>query len=112
MNEKQGDPGQEFEDQMRAADALIESLEAEVGDLRRDLERAGAALRASRQDVTARGQTLEELEQSEKARVAAEEEVRSLWAELSELRQSSADEQLRLRNEHIANMAALREDLE
>ncbi|MCA1730331.1 MAG: hypothetical protein LC751_13240 [Actinobacteria bacterium] len=112
MNEKQRDPAQEFEDQMRAADALIESLESEVTDLRRDLERASAALRASREEVSGQGQALEDLEASEKARVTAEEEIQSLWAELNELRQRTADEQLRLRNEHIARMAALREDLE
>src|SRR5436309_1575506 len=83
--------------------ALIEGLESEVTDLRRDLERASAALRASREEVAGRGQALEDLEASEKARVAAEEEVQSLWAELNELRQRSADEQLRLRNEHVAS---------
>lgn len=111
MSEQHRDPVRELEDQMRAADALIESLEAEVVDLRRDLERASAALRTSREEVAVRGQALEDLEESERARTAAEEEVRTLQAELNELRQHSADEQIRLRNEHTASTAALREKL-
>ena len=40
------------------------------------------------------------------------EEARALQEELLDLRQRSADEQLHLRNRHIAEMAALREELE
>ncbi len=112
MSEEYRDPVHQLEDQMKAADALIESLEGEVAGLRQDLERAGAALRASREEMSARGQALEDLDQSEQARTAAGEEVSALRAELAEQRQRSADEQLRLRNEHIAATAALRAQLE
>ena len=112
MSEEYRDPTKELEDQMRAADELIKSLEVEVEDLRRDLERASGALRAAREEVTTRGQALEDLEESEHARATATEEARALREELIELRQQSADLQLRLRNQHIAEMAALREELE
>ena len=62
---------------MRAADELIRSLEEEVVELRRDLDQAGAALRASREEVAARGQAVEGFEESERSRVAAEEEARA-----------------------------------
>lgn len=109
MSEEYRDPTKELEDQMRAADELIKSLEVEVEDLRRDLEQASEALRAAREEVTTRGQDLEE---SERARTTATEEAQALREELVELRRQSADEQLRLRNEHIAEMAALREEFE
>ena len=112
MSEEYRDPTKELEDQMRAADELIKSLEVEVEDLRRDLERASGALRAAREEVRTRGQALENLEESEHARATATEEARALQEELIELRQQSADEQLRLRNQHIAEMATLREELE
>jgi hypothetical protein len=112
MSEEYRDPTKELEDQMRAADELIKSLEVEVEDLRRDLEQASGALRAARKEVTTRGQALEDLEESEQARASAAEEAQVLREDLTELRQRSADEQLRLRNQHIAEMAALREELE
>ena len=111
MSEEYRDP-KELEDQMRAADELIKSLEVEVEDLRRDLERAGGALRTAREEVTTRGQALEDLEESERARTTATEEARAYQEELVELRQQSADGQLRLRNQHIVEMAALREEFE
>lgn len=80
---------------MRAADELIKSLEVEVEDLRRDLERAGGALRAAREEVVTRGQALEDLEESESSRAAAMEEARALQEELLDLRQRSADSTLR-----------------
>lgn len=106
------DPARELEDQMRAADDIIESLEAEVADLRQDLERASAALRASREEVSARGTALEDLQESERLRAAAEEESRVLHEQLTRLREESADEQLKLRNQHIESIAALRKSLE
>ncbi|MBD0355969.1 MAG: hypothetical protein ICV57_02180 [Rubrobacter sp.] len=112
MSEERRDPVRELEDQMRAADNLIRSLEEEVVDLRRDLEQAGEALRAAQEEMAARSRAFEELEESRRALVAAEEEARSLRAELGDLKQKSADEQLRLRNEHIAGLAALRAELE
>src|SRR5215204_2883983 len=112
MSEEYRDPVRELEDQMRAADALIESLDNEVVDLRLELEQASEVLRAAQEGVAARGWDLEGFEESERLRVAAEEQVRTLRAELVALRQQSADEQLRLRNEHIASIAALREELE
>ncbi|MDQ4083902.1 MAG: hypothetical protein M3117_05850 [Actinomycetota bacterium] len=112
VSEERRDPVRELEDQMRAADGLIRSLEEEVVDLRRDLEQAGEALRAAQEEMAARGRAFEELEESRRALVAAEEEARSLRAELGDLKQKNADEQLRLRNEHIAGLAALRAELE
>ena len=112
MSEEYRDPAQELEDQMRAADELIKSLEEEVSELRRDLDQAGAALRTSREEVAARTQAVEDFEESERSRAAAEEEVRALRKELMDLRQQSADELLALRNKHIAEVAALREELD
>src|SRR3712207_4144702 len=112
MSEEYRDPTKELEDQMRAADELIKSLEVEVEDLRRDLEQASDALRVAREEVTARGQALEDLEESEQARLTATEEARALREQLTQLRQQNADEQQRLRNQHIAEIATLREELE
>ncbi len=97
---------------MRAADALIESLEREVADLRRELARASEALRAAQEEVAARGRAFEGLEENEHSWEAAEEQVRALRSELVALRKQSADEQLRLRNEHMAAITALQEELE
>src|SRR5918992_4640700 len=82
MSEEYRDPVRELEDQMRAADALIESLENEIVDLRLELEQAGEALRAAQEGVAARGRDLEGLEESERLRAAAEEQVRTVRAEL------------------------------
>src|SRR5215208_5760864 len=112
VSEEHRDPAQELEDQMRAADKLIKRLEEEVSELRRDLDQAGAALRTSREEVAARTQAVEDFEESERSRAAAEEEVRALRKELMDLRQQSADELLALRNQHIAEVAALREELD
>ena len=112
MSEEYRDPAQELEDQMRAADELIKSLEEEVSELRRDLDQAGAALRTSREEVAARTQAVEDFEESERSRAAAEEEVRALRKELMDLTHQSADELLALRNQHIAEVAALREELD
>lgn len=97
---------------MRAADALIESLETEVEELRADLENAGGALRAAQEEVAARGTAVEEAGGLREALLAAEEEARALREDVTRLRGEATDEQLRLRNEHIASMAALREELE
>ena len=45
---------------MEAAGALIESLEDEVANLRRDLEKASVALKAAQEEVSAREHALEE----------------------------------------------------
>src|SRR5436305_10703037 len=82
MNEEYRDPIRELEDQMQAAGSLIESLEGEVMNLRRDLERAGEALEVAQKEMATRGQTLEELENNKRSRAAAEEEVQMLRAEL------------------------------
>ena len=92
MNEEYLNPIRELEDQMQAADALIESLESEVMNLRRDLERAGEALQAAQEEVTARGRTLEDLEESRRLRAAAEEEARVLRAELKRRTEAGAVE--------------------
>src|SRR5215203_6472669 len=97
---------------MRAADELIMSLEEELSELRRDPDQAGAALRTSREEVAARTQAVEDFEESERSRVAAKEEVRALRKEIMDLRQQSANELLALRNQHIAEATALREELD
>ena len=94
---------------MEAAGALIESLEEEVANLRRDLEQASVALKAAQEEVSARGRALEE---PERARAGAERRLEELRAELSELRTRHSDEQLKLRNEHINELADLRRALE
>ena len=113
MNEEEyRDPTRESEDQVRSADELIKSLQGEVAELRRDLERASAALRASRKEVSVCGTALEDLKESERLRAAAEEKVQTLSEELGDLRQRNADEQLRLRNKYIADIANLRSELD
>ena len=112
MSERHVDPARELEEQMRAADALIESLESEVAELRRDLDEASVALRRAQEDVSSRGESLEEGDRLRAELEAAREESRSLSDRLSDLQREYADEQLRLRNEHISGLAALREELE
>ncbi len=95
---------QEIEGQMRAAQALIESLEEEVDSLRRDLEQASVALKAAQEEVTAREEALEE---KERARSAAEVQARDALGEITGLRIRSSEEQLSLTNQHIAELARL-----
>ncbi|CAN5257766.1 hypothetical protein BH24ACT19_BH24ACT19_10360 [soil metagenome] len=111
-NAEYRDPLLQFEEHMRAADDLIESFEGEVAELRRDLEEARGALQVAHQEMAARGRALEGLSTEDLSRAAAEEEVRKLRAEISAVRQQNADEQLRMSNKHIADMDALRRDLE
>ena len=94
---------------MEAAGALIESLEQEVADLRSDLEEASAALKAAQEEVSSRAADLEE---KERASAEAQREVEDLRAEISSLKQRHSDEQLRLSNEHISELAEVRETLE
>ena len=94
---------------MEAAGALIESLEEEVSNLRRDLERATAALRAAQAEVSSSAGALEE---GERARARAQREADDLRSENSELKKRHSDEQLRLSNEHINELAAVRRRLE
>jgi chromosome segregation ATPase len=103
------DPFGELESQMQAAGELIEGLEEEVSGLRRDLEEAGEALRAARAEVAAREKALEVTGSKQEF---AEEEVLRLRAELADLRNQQADEQLRLRNAHISELAELRQSME
>lgn len=112
MKEGHVDPARELEEQMQAADALIESLESEVVQLRSDLSNASGALRKAQSEISARGDSLGEEDRLRGALEAAQDEIVSLRDELSDLRREYADEQLRLRNEHISGMAALREELE
>ena len=94
---------------MEAASALIESLEQEVENLRGDLEQAAVALKAAQNEVSSRAGALEE---KERARLSAEREVEDLRAEVSGLRQRHSDEQLRLSNAHINELAEVRRRLE
>ncbi|HEX6708887.1 MAG TPA: hypothetical protein VF068_01025 [Rubrobacter sp.] len=94
---------------MEAAGALIESLEQEVVNLRNDLEQAAVALKAAQEEVSSRADALEE---KERARVSAEREAEGLRAEISALKQQHSDEQLRLSNEHINELAEVRRRLE
>src|SRR5215217_8491846 len=94
---------------MEAAEALIESLEEEVANLRRDLEQASVALKAAQEEVSARGRALEE---QERTRAEAERKAETLRAELTQLRNQHSDEQFRLRTEHINELAELRRKLE
>ena len=103
------DPFGELESQMQAAGELIEGLEVEVAGLRRDLEEAGEALRAARAEVSAREKALEE---TGNQREFAEEEILRLRDELADLRSQHTDEQLRLRNAHIREVAELRQSME
>lgn len=94
---------------MEAAGSLIESLEDEVAQLRQDLEKANVALGAAREEVSARGRALQE---RERAHDASAEEIRDLRAEIEELKNRHADDQIRLRNEHINELAEVRRNLE
>ena len=109
MNGEPRDQVGELAKGMEAAGALIESLEEEVANLRRDLEQASVALKAAQEEVSARGRALEE---RERTRAEAERKVEDLRAELGELRARHSDEQLKLRNEHISELAGLRRKLE
>ena len=109
MSEDPRDEAAGLAEGMEAAGALIESLEQEVADLRSDLEQASAALKAAQEEVTSRAGGLEEKEQ---ARLEAEKEVEDLRAEISSLKQHHSDEQLRLSNEHINELAEVRRRLE
>jgi chromosome segregation ATPase len=109
MSEDPGEKAAALAEGMEAAGALIESLEQEVADLRSDLEQASAALKAAQEEVSSRADALEEKEQ---ARAEAEGEAENLRAEISGLNQRHSDEQLRLSNEHISELAELRRRLE
>jgi len=109
MSEDPRDEAAALADGMEAAGALIENLEQEVADLRSDLEQASAALKAAQEEVSSRAGALEEKEQ---ARVEAESEAEDLRAEISGLKQRHSDEQLRLSNEHINEVAEVRRTLE
>lgn len=97
---------QEIEGQMQAAQALIESLEEEVASLRRDLEQASVALKAAQEEVSARE---EALEGKEAERSKAEVKAREASGAISELRIKNSDEQLRLTNQHISELARLQD---
>ena len=106
MSEDPRDPVAGLAEGMEAAGALIESLEQEVESLRSDPGPGGsAALKAAQEGVSARA---DELEEKERARVEAEREVEDLRAEISSLKQQHSDEQLRLSNEHINELAEVR----
>ncbi len=83
---------------LEAAGALIESLEEEVAGLRRDLDEATAALRAAGEEVS--------------GRATAGREAEDLRAEISTLKRRHSDEQLRMSNEHINEVANVRRVLE
>jgi chromosome segregation ATPase len=109
MSEDPRDPLAGLAEGMEAAGALIESLEGEVESLRTDLEEAYAALKTAQEEVSSRAG---ELEEKERARVEADQKVEDLRAEISSLKQWHSDEQLRLSNEHINELAELRRRLE
>ena len=109
MSGEPRDPVAELAKGMEAAGALIESLEDEVANLRRDLEKASMALKAAQEEVSAREHALEE---KNVVQAEANREVDTLRAEITELRSRHADEQLKLRNEHINELAELRRKLE
>jgi hypothetical protein len=96
---------------MEAAGALIESLEEEAANLRRDLERATATLRTAQVEVASSAGMLEVGGQA-RARARAQRELEALRAENSDLKRRHSDEQLRLSNEHINELAAVRRRLE
>jgi chromosome segregation ATPase len=109
MSEVPRDKAAALAEGMEAAGALIENLEQEVADLRIDLDEAAAALKAAQEEVSSRAGALQEKEQ---ARVEAESKVEDLRAEISALKQQHSDEQLRLSNEHISEIAEVRRKLE
>lgn len=96
----------EFEGQMEEADSLIKSLEEEVESLRADLDQASVALRTARQEISAREQALEEYYL---ARKEAERQARSVQDAMGDLRIQNSDEQLQLRNQHIAELARMQD---
>ncbi|QIN82762.1 hypothetical protein GBA63_08960 [Rubrobacter tropicus] len=83
---------------LEAAGALIESLEEEVAGLRRDLDAATAALRVAQEQVGGRAD--------------AGREAEELRAEISDLKRRHSDEQLRMSNAHINEVANVRRALE
>ena len=109
MSEDPRDKAAALAEGMEAAGALIENLEQEVADLRSDLDQAAAALKAAQEEVSSRAGALEE---NERARIEAESEVEVLKAEISALKQQHSDEQLRMNNEHIKEIAEVRRRLE
>jgi chromosome segregation ATPase len=109
MSEDPKDEAAVLAEGMEAAGALIENLEQEVADLRSDLDQAAVALKAAQEEVSSRAGTLKE---KERARVEAESEVEGLRAEISALKQQHSDEQLRISNEHIKELAEVRRRLE
>jgi hypothetical protein len=109
MSEDPRDPLAGLAEGMEAAGALIESLEGEVESLRTDLEEAYTALKTAQEEVSERA---DELEEKERARVEADQKVEDLRAEISALKKRHSDEQLRLSNEHINELAEARRRLE
>ncbi|MGB3682037.1 MAG: hypothetical protein WA990_06070, partial [Rubrobacteraceae bacterium] len=96
----------ELERQMEAANSLIESLEEEVEGLRQALEEASLALRMARQEVSAREHALEE---RDLARAQAEQKARELSETVTGLQSRNSDEQLQLRNQHIAELSKMQD---
>lgn len=96
---------------MEATGALIESLEEEAANLRRDLERATATLRTAQVEVASSAGMLE-VGGRARARARAQRELEALRAENSDLKRRHSDEQLRLSNEHINELAAVWHRLE
>src|SRR3712207_1900130 len=109
IGEPERDPSEELARGMEAAGALIDSLEEEVANLRRDLEQASVALRTAQEEVSARGHALEE---KDRARSAAEKRIEDLRTEIDVLKTQHSKEQLRLRNENAGEIADLRRQLE
>jgi chromosome segregation ATPase len=109
MSEDPRDKAAALAEGMEAAGALIENLEQEVADLRSDLDQATEALKAAQEEVSSRAGAMEE---KERARVEAESKIEDLRAEISTLKQRHSDEQLRLSNEHINELAQVRRKLE
>ncbi|MGH3147819.1 MAG: hypothetical protein ACRDTR_18660 [Rubrobacter sp.] len=109
MSEDSSQAVSELAKGLEAAGDLIESLEEEVKDLRHDLDQATAALRAAQEEVSSSAATLEEKEQ---ARARAQKVADDLRAEQDDLKKRHSDEQLRLSNEHINELAATRRRLE
>ncbi|MGF1471594.1 MAG: hypothetical protein ACFB50_07630 [Rubrobacteraceae bacterium] len=104
--ERDRDYAGEIEGQIRAAQALIESLEEEVASLRQDLEGASVALKAAQEEVAAREQALAEKEQD---RAATEAEARNLSRAMTELQIQASNDQLELTNQHISELARLQD---
>ncbi|HZG63542.1 MAG TPA: hypothetical protein VEY13_08520, partial [Rubrobacteraceae bacterium] len=67
-NAQPRDPLLQFEEHMRAADELIDSLEGEVVELRRDLEEARGTLQVAQQEMAARSRALEDLNEEDRSR--------------------------------------------